>query len=75
MRRIARFRPVLFVNSIGMRMPLPGRSTDVGRRILRKIKSILRFSQQPLPETLGFHVFTPFILPFYGSKLMRALNA
>ena len=75
MRRIAADRQVLFINSIGMRMPLPGRSTQSGRRILRKVKSVLRFVQRPLPDTPGFHVATPVIIPFYGSPRIRALNA
>jgi glycosyltransferase involved in cell wall biosynthesis len=75
MRRVARTRRVLFVNSIGMRMPLPGRSTQTGRRILRKVRSILRFLCQPLDDTPGFNVATPLIVPFYGSSLMRRLNA
>lgn len=75
MRRIARERPVLFVNSIGMRMPAPGRSTQVTRRILRKARSVLRFMSRPLEDTPGFHVMTPVILPFYGSPFLRGLNA
>lgn len=74
-RRVARERPVLFVNSIGMRMPAPGRSSQFARRILRKAKSMLRFLKQPLADTPNFHVLTPVILPFYGSKTMRAVNA
>ncbi len=75
MRRIARRRPVLFINSIGMRMPIPGRTTQVARRILRKARSVLRSLRRPLPETPDFHVLTPVILPFYGSDALRALNA
>ena len=75
MRRIARRRPVLFINSIGMRMPVPGRTTQVARRIVRKARSMLRFLSQPLAETPGFHVLTPVILPFYGSSTARAANA
>ncbi len=75
MRRIAARRPVLFINSIGMRMPVPGRSTQVARRIVRKARSVLRFLKQPLAETPGFHVLTPIILPFYGSDTLRAANA
>jgi glycosyltransferase involved in cell wall biosynthesis len=74
-RRVAQQRPVLFVNSIGMRMPAPGRTPQFARRILRKAKSVLRFLKQPLADTPNFHVLTPVILPFYGSKTMRALNA
>lgn len=73
--RVARQRKVLFVNSIGMRMPTPGRSTQVTRRIFRKAMSVARFLKQPLPDTPNFYVLTPLILPFYGSRLMRALNA
>ena len=75
LRRVAKQRPLLFVNSIGMRMPAPGRSTQVARRILRKAASVARFLKQPLEDTPNFHVLTPVILPFYGSKTMRALNA
>ena len=75
MRRIARYRRVLFVNSIGMRMPLPGRSSNAGRRIWRKVKSVMRFVTTPLAGTPDFYVYTPAVLPFYGSRMMRALNA
>jgi len=75
MRRVAERRPVLFVNSIGMRMPAPGRTPQFARRILRKARSVLRFLKQPLADVPNFHVLTPVILPFYGSKTMRAVNA
>jgi glycosyltransferase involved in cell wall biosynthesis len=75
MRRVANDRKVLFVNSIGMRIPIPGRSSQSGRRVLRKVRSVLRFVQHPLPDTPDFAVVTPLILPFYGSKVMRAVNA
>jgi GT2 family glycosyltransferase len=75
MRRVARERQVLFVNSIGMRMPLPGRSTQAGRRIMQKAKSILRFIRRPLPGTPGFVVITPVVVPLYGSEFVRSFNA
>ena len=75
MRRIANRRPVLFINSIGMRTPIPGRTTQVTRRIIRKVRSVLKLLKQPLPGTPDFHVLTPLILPFYGSKTLRSLNA
>ena len=59
MQRIARHRTVLFVNSIGMRMPLPGRSTQVVRRIWPKGQKLrLRF-WQPLAAEPDFYVLTP----------------
>lgn len=75
MQRVARDRVVLFVNSIGMRMPLPGRSTMVVRRILRKARSIARLVRRPVDGLPNFYVMTPLIVPFYGQAWARALNA
>ncbi len=74
MRRAAQQRRVLFVNSIGMRMPLPGRSTQPLRRILRKVRSISRALQAPLPDVPRFHVLSPVVLPFYGVPIVRRVN-
>jgi glycosyltransferase involved in cell wall biosynthesis len=75
MRRIARTRKVLLVNSLGMRMPTPGRSTRPFRRIFRKLGSILRYHRKPLPDLPNFSVFSPVFLPLYGNPTLRALNA
>ena len=75
MRGVAEHRNVLFVNSMTMRMPLPGRSTQPFRRILRKARSMARLLRRPVPELPRFAVFTPLLLPFYGSRLVRAMNA
>lgn len=75
MRRVARTNPVLFVNSIGMRMPLPGRSTMFLRRIVRKAKSVMRPPRRPVPELPGFTVMTPLFLPFYGKPALRKASA
>lgn len=75
MRRVAETRSVLFVNSITMRMPLPGRSTKFVRRIARKARSMARRLQRPVDELPNFWVLTPVILPLYGSRTARAANA
>lgn len=75
MTRAAKQRKVLLVNSIGMRMPMPGRSPLPFKRIFRKLKSMLRSVQQPLPDTPNFTVMTPVLFPFYGSEKARAFNA
>jgi len=75
MTRIARTRKVLLVNSLGMRMPTPGRSTRPFRRIFRKLGSILRYHRYPLPELPDFSVFSPIFLPLYGNPMLRAWNA
>jgi glycosyltransferase involved in cell wall biosynthesis len=74
MTRIARTRDVLLVNSIAMRLPLPGRSTQFLRRIARKAASIARALQTPVPELPRFHVFTPLLVPLYGTPWARRLN-
>ena len=42
MRELAGDDRVLVVNSIGMRVPIPGRTEAPARRIVRKLRSILR---------------------------------
>ncbi|HEX8870623.1 MAG TPA: glycosyltransferase, partial [Lentzea sp.] len=75
LRRVAKHRKVLLVNSIGLRMPLPGRSTQFLRRIFRKAKSVAMLVRRPIPDTPGFHVMTPLPLPFYGKPWLRKLNS
>ena len=75
MRNVAASRRVLFVNSIGMRMPMPGRSTQAFRRIWRKAKSMAKLVRTPIPELPDFHVMTPLMVPLYGSAIARRLNA
>lgn len=41
-KKIARNHPVLFINSIGMRMPISTNSQRVSRRIIRKLGSLAR---------------------------------
>jgi glycosyltransferase involved in cell wall biosynthesis len=73
--RVARRRKVLLVNSIGLRMPLPGRSTQFLRRILRKAGSVARLTRRPLADLPTFHVMTPLPFPFYTRPWQRAVNA
>jgi hypothetical protein len=74
-RRIAQTRDVLVVNSIGMRMPTPGKTAGYARRIKRKVASALRLMRKPVAGLFGFNVMTPLLLPLYGSRVGRALNA
>ncbi|WP_344914419.1 glycosyltransferase [Streptosporangium oxazolinicum] len=75
MRSVAAHRKVLVVNSIGMRMPMLGRSTQVLRRVGRKLRSVAMLVRRPLRELPGFYVMSPLPLPFYGSPLARRVNA
>jgi glycosyltransferase involved in cell wall biosynthesis len=75
MTRAARSRRVLLVNSIGMRMPMPGRSPLPFRRLGKKLLSMLRHVRKPLRDRPDFTVMTPVLFPFYGSARARACNA
>ncbi|GAB2938783.1 glycosyltransferase [Nonomuraea fastidiosa] len=72
MRHLARSRRVLIVNSIGMRMPTPGKTTYVARRIIRKLRSVAKLVRRVEPR---LWVMSPLPLPFYRSPRGRALNA
>lgn len=75
MKEVAQQRPVLVVNSLGLRVPRPGSSTNPLRRILRKLRSMGKLLRTPLPEIPNFHVLTPIFLPFYGDSFWARLNA
>lgn len=75
MRALAADHRVLVVNSIGMRMPTPGRSRHVLRKVARKARSVAKFVRRPLPGVSGFVVMSPLPLPFYGSPALRRVNA
>lgn len=51
---LSEYIPVLFVNSIGMRTPQPGVSTQPMKRILRKLGSIARGLRKGIPAPYSF---------------------
>jgi glycosyltransferase involved in cell wall biosynthesis len=75
MSRIADDRPVLLVNSIGLRVPVPGRSTEPLRRIRRKAASVARLVRRPDPDRPELRVMTPLPIPVYRWPWARDLNA
>lgn len=76
MKEVARSRPVLVVNSLGLRTPGPKTSTNPARRILRKLRSMTKLLRRPLPDVPNFYVYTPVMLPVYGSVgVLYRLNA
>lgn len=76
MQEVSRSQPVLVVNSLGLRVPTPSTSTSVVRRILRKLRSMTRLLRRPLDEVPNYFVYTPIMLPVYGSSgFLSRLNA
>jgi glycosyltransferase involved in cell wall biosynthesis len=62
--RLARRVPTLYINSIGMRMPVPGRTEIAWGRYLQKIKSLTRGLRRD--EATGLWVYTPLFVPRYS---------
>jgi glycosyltransferase involved in cell wall biosynthesis len=60
MRRMSRRWPVLFVNSLGVRMPSLADRSLFATRIKRKLKSL---SRGVVRVESGFHVFSPLSVP------------
>ena len=82
MREFSRDLPVLYVNSMGMRMPRPGRSAMFMKRIARKLRSLQRGLVRVRPR---FGVYSPLAIPgrsgrritrwFLPWQVRRAANA
>jgi glycosyltransferase involved in cell wall biosynthesis len=71
MQCIARKLPVLYVNSVGFRMPSPQEGAQFLYRVGRKLRSVARPISSPLP---GFHVGSPFSVPLWHRPFLRRLN-
>ena len=59
---------MLWVNSIGMRMPSPGTTDLVVRRIWSKLRSLLRGLRR---DESGMWVLSPFFVPRYTPRVLR----
>jgi glycosyltransferase involved in cell wall biosynthesis len=68
-------RPVLFVNTLGMRMPLPSNTEQPLRRIFRKIASTSKLLKRPKSELKDFGVLSAINVPLFGSPKAAAVNA
>lgn len=62
---------VLFINNLGMRIPSLKKDRDAIKKIMRKLRSMLRFIKK---DKSGMYVFSPISIPLYGSKLGKKLN-
>ncbi|MBN2137853.1 MAG: glycosyltransferase [Sedimentisphaerales bacterium] len=71
MRRLAKDYKVLFVNSLGMRVPSLRKDRNAARKIIRKLRSMLRFLRK---SDNGMWVLSPISLPL-ASGIGRKLNA
>lgn len=71
MKQLAKDSKVLFVNSLGMRIPSLRKDPNAAKKIVRKLRSMLRFLRKAED---GMWVLSPISLPL-GSRAGRKLNA
>jgi len=69
MRLLARDNRILWVNSIGYRLPTATRAD--ASRVFRKLQAVVEPLRQPIPSLF---VLNALAIPAYGSALIRALN-
>jgi hypothetical protein len=67
-KQLVRDHKVLWVNSIGMRAPTPGKTDLVVTRYVRKLKSTLRTLRT---DESGIKVMSPIFLPAYSEAAIR----
>lgn len=73
MRRFSERMPVLYVNSLGARIPSPLRSSSFARRILRKLKSV---TKGLVVVDANFAVLSVVTIPgLNGTRLLSGLQA
>lgn len=71
MKQLAKNHKVLFVNSLGMRIPSFRKDRNAAKKIVRKLRSMLRFLRKVDDK---MYVLSPISLPL-GSRVGRKLNA
>ncbi|MFC1878138.1 glycosyltransferase [Thermodesulfobacteriota bacterium] len=71
MKCLSKRIPILYVCSIGMRMPSLRHDKLFLTRIKRKLKSVSRLLQSISPQ---LYVYSPLPIPLYQQRLGRALN-
>ena len=74
-RAFARHMPVLFVNSIGMRVPRRGIVSAPLTRIVRKLRSAGRRFQFPDSAVPNLAVATPASLPIYSGAFSKIISS
>ncbi len=73
MKSLAKDNRILFVNSIGIRMPSLMKDRFAAKKIAGKIKSLLRYLKKAEPN---IYVLTPIALPIFskGKRLINRIN-
>ncbi|HEY1862938.1 MAG TPA: hypothetical protein VGG77_04440 [Roseiarcus sp.] len=62
--RLAHRVPSVWINSIGMRLPVPGRTEIAWRRYKRKLKSLIKGLRRD--HDTGMWIYSPVFVPSYS---------
>ncbi len=67
--RLAQRVPTVWINSIGMRMPVPGKTEIAWSRYWRKLKSLTRgLKRDPVS---GLYIYSPLFVPRYSPAMLE----
>ncbi|MDM8559883.1 glycosyltransferase [Candidatus Parabeggiatoa sp. HSG14] len=67
--RIAQHVPIVWINSIGMRLPMPGKTEIAWTRYWRKLKSLTRGLKRD-PKS-GMYIYSPIFVPLYSPAMLK----
>jgi glycosyltransferase involved in cell wall biosynthesis len=66
---VAKRVPTVWINSIGMRLPVPGKTEIAWSRYWRKLKSLTRGLKHDTES--GLYIYSPLFLPLYSPKMIE----
>lgn len=67
--RLAQRVPTVWINSIGMRLPIPGKTEIAWSRYWRKLKSLTRGLKRD-PQS-GMYIYSPIFVPLYSPSMLK----
>ncbi len=67
--RISKHVPTVWINSIGMRMPVPGKTEIAWSRYWRKIKSLTKGLKRD--PSSGMYIYSPIFIPRYTPTMLQ----
>lgn len=67
--RLAQRLPTVWINSIGMRMPMPGKTEIAWARYWRKLKSLTRGLKRDAKT--GLYIYSPIFVPAYSPAALE----
>ena len=67
--RLAQYVPTVWINSIGMRLPVPGKTEIAWSRYWRKLKSLTHGLERD--SATGMYIYSPIFIPLYSPTMLE----